>query len=61
MRPQGWGELSKMSQKGWNGKEGRGHKDFKVSQNSQESTCARVFFLNKVADLRPGTLLKKTL
>ena len=24
-----------------------------------ENTCARVFFLNKVADLRPATLLKK--
>ena len=25
----GWGELSKISSKGWNKKEGRGHKDFK--------------------------------
>ena len=32
-----------------------------ISQNSQKNTCARVFFLNKVADLRPATLLKKRL
>ena len=25
----GWGELSKISSKGWNKKEGNGHKDFK--------------------------------
>ena len=31
-----------------------------ISQNSQESTCATVFF-NKVAGLRPATLLKNTL
>ena len=31
-----------------------------ISQNSQENTCARVFF-NKVACLRPATLLKKGL
>ena len=31
-----------------------------ISQNSQENTCARVFF-NKVARLRPVTLLKKRL
>ena len=30
----------------------------KISQNSQENTCARVFF-NKVSVLRPATLLKK--
>ena len=29
-----------------------------ISQNSQENTCARVFF-NEVAPLRPVTLLKK--
>ena len=29
-----------------------------ISKNSQENTCARVFF-NKVAGLRPATLLKK--
>ena len=29
-----------------------------ISQNSQETTCARVFFA-KVASLRPATLLKK--
>ena len=29
-------------------------------QNSQENTCARDFF-NKVAGLRPATLLKKRL
>ena len=32
----------------------------KISRNSQETTCARVFF-NKVADLRSATLLKKRL
>ena len=32
-----------------------------ISQNSQENTCARVSFFNKVADLRPATLLKKRL
>ena len=31
-----------------------------ISQNSQENTCARVFF-NKVLGLRPATLLKKIL
>ena len=31
-----------------------------ISQNSQENTCAGVFF-NKVAGLRPATLLKKRL
>ena len=30
-----------------------------ISQNSQENTCARVSFFNKVAGLRPVTLLKK--
>ena len=33
----------------------------KISQNSQENTCARVFFLNKVASLRAATLLKRRL
>ena len=33
----------------------------KNSQNSQESTCARVSFLNKIAGLRSVTLLKKRL
>ena len=32
----------------------------KIPQNSQENTCARVLF-NKVAGLRPATLLKKWL
>ena len=32
-----------------------------IPQNSQENTCAESFFLNKVADLRPATLLKKGL
>ena len=31
-----------------------------ISQNSQENTCARVFF-KKIAGLRPATLLKKRL
>ena len=31
----------------------------KILINSQESTCARVFFFDKVASLRPVTLLKK--
>ena len=31
-----------------------------ISQNSQENTCARIIF-NKVADLRPATLLKRRL
>ena len=31
-----------------------------ISQNSLENTCQNLFF-NKVADLRPVTLLKKTL
>ena len=30
-----------------------------ISQNSQESNCARVSFFNKVAGPRPATLLKK--
>ena len=30
----------------------------KLSQNSQENTCTRVFF-NKIAGLRPATLLNK--
>ena len=33
----------------------------KILQNSQENTCARIFFLNKVTDLRPATLLKERL
>ena len=33
----------------------------RISQNSQENTCARVSFLNKVAGLTPATLLKKRL
>ena len=33
----------------------------KISQNSQENTCARVSFFNKVAGLRSATLLKKRL
>ena len=32
-----------------------------ISQNSQESTCARASFFNKIAGLRPATLLKKRL
>ena len=32
----------------------------KISENSQKNTCASLFF-NKVADLRPATLLKLTL
>ena len=32
-----------------------------ISQNSQQSTCARVSFFNKVAGLRRATLLKKRL
>ena len=32
-----------------------------ISQNSQENTCTRVCFFNKVAALRPATLLKKRL
>ena len=31
-----------------------------ISKNSQENTCARISFFNKVAGLRPVTLLKKT-
>ena len=31
----------------------------KISQNSQESACARVSFLNKVPSLKPATLLKR--
>ena len=30
-----------------------------ISQNSQEKTCARDTFLNKIAGLRPATSLKK--
>ena len=30
-----------------------------ISQNSQENTCTRVSFFNKVAGLRPVTLLKE--
>ena len=30
-------------------------------QNSQENTCARVPFFNKIAGLRPATVLKKGL
>ena len=33
----------------------------KISQNSQENTCARVSFSNKVAGLRPTTLSRKRL
>ena len=33
----------------------------KTSQNSQENTCARVSFFNKVAAFRTATLLKKRL
>ena len=29
-----------------------------TAQNTQENTCNRVSFFNKVADLRPATLLK---
>ena len=32
-----------------------------ISQNSQEKTCTRLFFFNKIAGLRPLTLLKKRL
>ena len=32
-----------------------------ISENSQEKTCARVFFFNKVAGLRPAPLLKNRL
>ena len=32
-----------------------------ILQNSQENTCARVFFLIKVAGLRSATLFKKRL
>ena len=32
-----------------------------ICQNSQEYTCAKVSFFNKVAGLKPGTLLKKRL
>ena len=31
-----------------------------ISRNSQENTCAWVSFFNKVAGLRPATLLKKS-
>ena len=33
----------------------------KILQNSQEDTCARVSFLNKVVGLRPAALSKKKL
>ena len=33
----------------------------KISQNSQEHTCVRVSFVNKVVELRPANLLKKRL
>ena len=33
----------------------------KFCKNSQENTCARVYFFNKVADLRPVTLLRNRL
>ena len=33
----------------------------KISHNIQEITCARVSFFNKVAGLRPATLLQKRL
>ena len=32
-----------------------------IAQNSPENTCTRVSFFNKVAGLRPATLLKKLL
>ena len=32
-----------------------------ISEHSQESTCARVSFFNKVAGLKPATLLKRRL
>ena len=32
---------------------------WKISQNSQGNTCARVSFFNKVAGLKPATLLKR--
>ena len=32
---------------------------WKMWQNSQENTCARVSFFNKVAGLKPATLLKR--
>ena len=32
-----------------------------ISEHSQENTCARVSFFNKVAGLKPATLLKKRL
>ena len=32
-----------------------------ILQNSQENTCPRASFLNKVAGLRPANLLKKRL
>ena len=31
----------------------------KISQNSQENTCARVLFFNKVAGIRAATLFNK--
>ena len=30
-----------------------------IARNSQENTCARVFFFNEVVGLRPVTLLKR--
>ena len=32
---------------------------FEISQNSQENTCARISFFNKVAGLSSATLFKK--
>ena len=32
-----------------------------ISQKSQENTCVRVFFKNKVSGLRPATVFKKIL
>ena len=32
-----------------------------ISEHSQENTCARVSFFNKIAGLKPATLLKKRL
>ena len=32
-----------------------------ISEHTQENTCARVSFFNKVAGLKPATLLKKRL
>ena len=32
-----------------------------ISENSQENTCARVYFYNRVAGLRPDFIKKETL